>query len=148
MLFIVGLSSYPEHTPVLTRMEISGREGVSILLTRGVCQGHSESIDRMNKQHGTKTQTRVCRRAGAFSSLLIQIHQSLTWKYMNFMSLVTSGSSTSTVFSYISTRLGCSLHFTCGQRGLRHPDPPRQPWVTPVDLLMDSFSLLNAPRPG
>lgn len=38
----------------------------------------------------------------------------LTWKYIKFSSLLTSGAKTSTVFSYISTRFGCSLDFGCG----------------------------------
>lgn len=35
----------------------------------------------------------------------------LTWKYIKFRSLLTSGANTSTVFSYISTLLGCSFDF-------------------------------------
>ena len=38
----------------------------------------------------------------------------LTWKYMKFNSLFTSGAKTWTVFSYISTLLGCSFDLGCG----------------------------------
>ena len=37
-----------------------------------------------------------------------------TWKYIKFNNLLTSGARTSTVFSYISTRLGCSFDFGWG----------------------------------
>lgn len=77
-----------------------GRGDSSVLLTQG-CVRHSQKtfaewINNMAK----KLQTPMIRRLGVFSVLQMQNCPSpLTWKYMNFMSLVTSGSSTSTVFS-------------------------------------------------
>jgi len=65
-----------------------------------------------NFESGKEEKQRSLAQAAAANAQSLVL--SFTWKYIKFRSLLTSGANTSTVFSYISTRFGCSFDFGWG----------------------------------